>query len=112
MSNRREKLLLDLLDKAEAVQRFVDGKLRSDLDTDRLLRSAIERELHNLGEAMRRLRDLDPQFTARISDWKRIIDFRNLLAHGYDAIDQDIVWQVIIDNLPALIADVRRLQKS
>jgi uncharacterized protein YutE (UPF0331/DUF86 family) len=45
----------------------------------------------------------------RIRDCNNIIAFRNILVHGYDAIDDRIVWNVIEEDLAPLIEDVERL---
>lgn len=51
---------------------------------------------------------VSPRF-ARISEAARIITFRNVIAHGYDAIDDAIVWQAIVDKLPVLRQEARAL---
>ena len=40
---------------------------------------------------------------------RRIIDFRNVIAHGYDGLDNDVVWQAVVDKLPVLLAEARSL---
>lgn len=72
-----------------------------------LLRSAVERQLLILGEAVRRLEALDGTIAARISEHRRIIGLRNIMAHGYDAVDDDVVWQVVTQKLPLLRAEAR-----
>jgi uncharacterized protein with HEPN domain len=110
MPKRADKLLADIVLAAEAVLAFSARKTRQDLDTDLLLRSAVERQLLIVGEAIRQLRDVDPSLVLQISDSKRIIDFRNVLAHGYDVVSVDIVWQVVTDKLPTLLREVRIIQ--
>lgn len=60
-----------------------------------MLRSACERQLEIIGEAMTRLRDSHPAVFERISNGRSIIGFRNRLIHGYDTVDEEIVWDVI-----------------
>jgi uncharacterized protein with HEPN domain len=45
---------------------------------------------------------VEPTVAARITHLKRIISFRNVLIHGYDAIDDEVVWDVIETHLPLL----------
>ena len=52
-----------------------------------MLRAAVEREFEIVGEALSQLAQLDPAVADRISDYRRIIAFRNLLIHGYGQID-------------------------
>ena len=106
MPKRREKLLVDIRKAGLAVLSFVQGKSLDDYAKDLLLRSAVERQLEILGEAVRRLRDLDPILAARISEHQRIIGFRNVLAHGYDVLDENVVWQVVSEKLSVLLGEV------
>ena len=109
MPHRPDKLIADMIAATEAIAAFTAGRARQDYDGDLMLRSAVERQFEILGEALRRLEQLSPELAARISEHRRIIDFRNLIAHGYDAIDSDIVWQVVHDKLPTLLAETRQL---
>ncbi len=79
---------------------------------NRLLRQAVERNFEIIGEAMRRLEKDDPDTAARITDYRRIIAFRNVLIHGYDVIDPAIVWSAVEVDLAPLLADVQVLLNS
>jgi uncharacterized protein with HEPN domain len=41
--------------------------------------------------------------------WPQIIGLRNRLIHGYDAVDLDILWQIIQEDLPPLIAELEKV---
>ena len=73
------------------------------------MRSAVERQLGILGEAIRRLEIVDGALVVQISEYRRIIGLRNIIAHGYDSVDDDIVWQVVEAKLPILLAQSRAL---
>jgi hypothetical protein len=60
------------------------GKTFADYDADPMLRSAVERQLMIVGEALNRLRRIEPELLASITDSRKIIAFRNILGHGYD----------------------------
>jgi uncharacterized protein with HEPN domain len=109
MAHRPEKLLADILAAAAAIDQFVREKSRDDYGSDLMLRSAVERQLEILGEAVRRLEALDPTLVKPISEHRRIIAFRNIIAHGYDGLDDDIVWQVVVEKLPILADEARRI---
>ena len=74
-----------------------------------MLRSAVERQFGIVGEALARLAKDSPEITASIPDHAKIIAFRNILIHGYAAVDDRIVWGVIENYLAALKSKVEEL---
>ncbi|HEU6447292.1 MAG TPA: HepT-like ribonuclease domain-containing protein [Verrucomicrobiae bacterium] len=84
----------------------------ADYEADRLLRSAVERNFEIIGEALNRIRQNDPVLAARIPENRAIIDFRNLLIHGYDSIDHSRVWGVIQNDAPKLHLQITELLKE
>ncbi len=95
-----------LLEDARASAAFILAKTRGlTLDAylaDDVLRPAVERHFEMIGEALNRLAKRDPETAARITGHARIIAFRNVLIHGYDAIDHRRVWDAIANHLPLL----------
>jgi uncharacterized protein with HEPN domain len=65
-----------------------------------LVKSAVERQLGIIGEAVNKVRKLDPQHPIPEAD--RIVQFRNRLIHSYDTIDDHFVWPILQKHLPAL----------
>ncbi len=74
-----------------------------------MLRSAVERQFEIIGEAVGQLARTDETTVERISDYQRIIAFRNILIHGYASVDDRLVWNVVETRLSSLIAEVRHL---
>ena len=109
MSHRPEVLLLDILEAGAAINMFVEGRTLADYGQDLMLRSAVERQFTIIGEALRRLERLDPDLVSHISEHRRIIDFRNIIAHGYEIVDDETVWQAIQDKLPTLLNETESL---
>lgn len=103
------KYLWDARQAAERVQRFVNGKTFADYLVDDLLRSAVERQLEIIGEALGQLRKRFPDVAARVPELARVVGFRNVLAHAYAAVDDMIVWGVVEGSLPPLHAAVLAL---
>lgn len=64
------------------------------------------------GEAMGRLAWHDPDTAARIGEHEHIIAFRNVLIHGYDLVDDMLVWSTIHEKLPPLLAEVENLLRN
>jgi uncharacterized protein with HEPN domain len=112
MKPRTPKLLEDIRDASEFILKSTSGLTLNQFEKDRLLRQAVERNFEIIGEALNRLSRSDPETAARTGDIQRIISFRNILIHGYDIIDNEIVWLIIQDNLPGLLANVKDLLKE
>ena len=72
-------------------------------------RSAVERQLEILGEACFRLVRLEPALIESVANLKLAIDLRNRIIHGYDAVDDEIVFLTVTDDLDALKTDLARL---
>lgn len=104
-----KKCLEDVRQAAELIAQFTAGKDFADYDADAMLRSAVERQFEIIGEAVKRLAKLDAAIYAGIPEKSRIIAFRNILIHGYDVVDNQVVWDVIKYKLPLLSAHVMTL---
>lgn len=105
------KYLFDAQQAAAGIAMFVAGKTVEDYKSDLMLRLAIERQFEIIGEALTRLRKTDPALLERIAESERIIGFRNVLIHGYDAINHDTTWRIIEDKLPILRRELEELLK-
>ena len=103
------KLLEDVRCAAAYILEKTNGKSLDDYLADDLLRPAVERNFEIIGEALNRLGRGDPQTLEQIPDHARIIAFRNILIHGYDAIDDRRVWDAIVNALPQLLRKVQGL---
>ena len=88
---------------------FAAGVTFDDYVDNKMLRSAVERQFEIIGEALNRLSRTDPDTVSKISRSQRIISFRNILIHGYDLVDNTIVWDVIQQDLPNLHKQVQDL---
>ena len=102
------KLLEDVRQAAELILQFATGRTIRDYSENALLRSGIERQFEIIGEAINRLAKLDAATASRISQRRRIIDFRNILIHGYDLVD-NVAWDVVQKDLPALLREIEAL---
>jgi uncharacterized protein with HEPN domain len=109
MPHDAKVLLEDVRLAAEDIEQFTAGKSLSDYLADRLLRAAVERLYIVIGEALARLERTDPGLAAGVTDLRRIIDFRNVLVHGYEVIDPATVWQTTEQHLPVLRAEAEGL---
>jgi uncharacterized protein with HEPN domain len=74
---------------------------------NKMLRRAVEREFEIIGEAMSNILKIDPDFPVKHA--RRIVDLRNLVIHGYDKVDDAIIWGIISRDLPELKAEIDEL---
>lgn len=106
-----EEVLKWLSDIAGSIQN-IDIHLNGERDflvyqSNITIRRAVEREIEIIGEATNRILKVDS--TIAISDARRIVDLRNRVIHAYDAVDDIIVWSVVIRSLPALKLEIEQL---
>jgi len=78
-------------------------RFQKDLKTKR----AIERNVEIIGESANRILKRQPDI--KITDIKKIIDTRNRIIHGYDSVSDDIIWSIVVKNLPVLLIEVSGL---
>jgi len=85
------------------VVEFVTDRSWADYEADPMLRSAVERQFEIVGESLSQLGRAAPDVAARVPDFPRVVAFRNLLIHGYAAIDDRLVWEVATERTAALL---------
>ena len=100
------------LDACDAIAQFTAGNSRDDYLANALLRSAVERQFEIIGEALNRATQLDETIEAQIPELRRIIGMRNRIIHGYDSVDDELLWSVTQTNVPALAKHLRALLDS
>jgi len=106
MTNETKKRLLDVVNACEAIAEFVAGKDFDAYENDRLLRSAVERQFEIVGEALNKAGSAETSLSAHIPEFHRIIGLRNRLIHGYDNVDDEILWDVVQSKLGPLKTQV------
>lgn len=102
MTDKTPKLLVDALGAIDLAIEFVAGFPFSEYATDKMRRSAVERQLEILAEACSRMARIEPELVASITNLKLAIDLRNRIIHGYDSVDDEIVFLTVNEDLPAL----------
>jgi len=84
------------------------GRSRADLDDDRFFNLGLQRLVEIIGEAAARV---SPQTRAHYPHipWQDIVGMRNRLIHGYDVVDSELLWDTIVNDLPPLVAELRKM---
>jgi len=106
------KWLNDIDQACELILTATADRALAEYESDRLLRSGVERNFEIIGEALGRIRKIDPATADRVPECGAIIAFRNLLIHGYDFIDNPRVWQIIKADVPRLREQVAALLRE
>jgi len=100
-----------MVDIANKAIRFVQGVTRETFDNNELLRLSLTHLLQIIGEAARRV---SPDFRAAYPqiDWKAIVGMRSKVVHDYLNVDEDIVWDTVLNELPSLVNELERILNS
>ncbi len=109
MRDEERAHLYDIIQAGRAIQDFTGGCTFDDYVANAMMRGAVERKFEIMGEALNRIRKKNPDLLGHIRECREIISFRNILIHGYDIIDDRIVWAVIQEDLDNLIEDAEHL---
>ena len=107
MTDQAKKYLVDILKAIALVDAFMDEiagfeEYTQDLKT----KSAVERQLGIIGEAVNQYRKLEIEHT--FSSVKQIVNFRNRIIHAYDLVDDAIVWVILKGHIPILKEEARQ----
>ena len=100
-------LLHDTVSAADAIVQITAGMTLADYENDDIRRWAVERQFTIVGEALGVAWKIDRALDRHISSLRDIIDFRNLLVHGYGEVRHDIVWDIITTRVTLLTTEVR-----
>jgi len=77
-----------------------------------MLRSAVERPFEIIGAALNQAEIDSPELYALIPDVRRIVGMRSRIIHGYDNVDDELVWQTIQTHVPPLTQRLTELLES
>jgi uncharacterized protein with HEPN domain len=108
MDNYLFSWLFDIKTSIEEIESyFPNGKVFQFYQEDLKTKRAIERNIEIIGEEMSRILKVEPEIN--ISNSRKIVDARNKIIHGYDEISDDVIWGIIVNNLPVLKMEVEQL---
>ena len=112
MSQRDGRVRLrHMLDHSREAAALISGRSLADLYADRQLNLALVRLLEIVGEAASRTTEEERQLCPSVP-WSQIVGLRNRLIHGYDSVDFDVLWGVVTEDLPKLIAELENCLKG
>jgi len=97
------------LDASTRILSWSDGKSLTDYRADEYMQSAIERQVEILGEALDLADRSDPTLRQILPEVGEIIGMRNVVAHAYFRIDDDLIRSAISTEIPPVRARLREL---
>jgi uncharacterized protein with HEPN domain len=100
--------LEDIEIRCARITEYTQGLEKEELLSDHLRLDAILMNLHTIGEAVK---NLPEELRLRHEDvpWRQISGMRDLVAHVYFAIDLDIVWDTVQNDIPFLLDRIREI---
>jgi uncharacterized protein with HEPN domain len=108
MDNRVKQYLFDIEQSISDVKSYISTvKSLQEYEDDKLIRRAVERELEIIGEALNRILRIDSSI--RIPNARKIVSLRNKIIHGYDEVDNVIIYTVATKHLDILKEDIDKL---
>ena len=110
MELKIQKHLYDIITSINSIYEYLgENRDFNKYSENKLLRRAVERELEIIGEASNRILKFDSEFP--IDNARKIVDLRNWVIHGYDKVDDVIIWGILSNHLPKLKEQVEELMK-
>jgi uncharacterized protein with HEPN domain len=105
---RAQDYLEHILGALERIQRYTAAKAAADFMADTLLQDAVLRNLSIIGEAAHRLLADSPEYAARHPEipLAKIYGMRNRITHAYEEVDMEIVWNLVLFDVPALLPKI------
>lgn len=103
--------LLHMRDSAVAVVQYTSNHTFEEYSENPWDQAAAVRNLEIIGEAANHV---DSEFRKKHSQipWRDIIDFRNVAIHDYIDLDDNMVWNVITKDVPALLVELNKIIES
>ena len=93
--------LEDIVDCCRKIERYIGGLTYEQFCVDEKTIDSVSRNLEIMGEAAKYVaagtRDRMPTV-----EWTRMIGLRDVLIHNYPGVDLEVVWDIIINRVPAL----------
>lgn len=106
--SRDDAYVYDMLESAQAILGYMAGKTWDEFSKDALLQDAVVRRLEIIGEAAGRV-SAETQKKYSYIPWMAMRGTRNRVIHGYDNVQLDIIWDIVQDDLPGLISELKKI---
>ncbi len=108
MSRNESLYLADIQESCEKVLRFTKGMKYKEFVNDDLHFDAVLRNLEIIGEAVKNISEETRQKYPNVK-WRKIAGFRDIVAHEYFGINDETVWDIVENEVPALLGMVKTM---
>lgn len=111
MSRDMDLYFEDIETCCEKILRFTDGLTYEQFKKNDLVYDAVLRNLEIIGEASKHV----PEDIQKIHDqveWRKIAGFRDIVAHEYFGVTDEIVWDIVVNKITQLLKQVRSIRTS
>ena len=110
MDNKINAWLEDIIRSIDEIFYFLPEtrdflEFQKDLKT----KKAVERNIEIIGEAVNRIMNYK-NAKIELQNARQIIGTRNRIAHEYDNISDEVIWTIIIRELPKLKEEIRKIK--
>ena len=109
MKPETQQRILDAVAACHRIEEFTAGLDYDGFSRSVLVRSATERQLEIIGEALNKASSEDARLNFSVPDVPRIVGLRNRLIHGYDAVDDQLIWDIVRSKIRPLRQALERL---
>lgn len=89
------KRIWDAVVACRRIEEFTAGRTWEEFAASALLRAAVERQFEIVGEALNKAAASWPRLVFELPEVPRIVGLRNRLIHGYDVVDDELVWDIV-----------------
>lgn len=111
MDKRIQKWLIDINEAIQIIESYFENEPQDFIlyTKNEMRKKAVERNLEIIGEAVKRILDLDETYAEKITDARPIVNLRNYIIHSYDSVSDENIWSILITHLPKLKNEIESL---
>ncbi len=102
----------DAVTACELILQFIKTMGEAEFYLDLKTKAAVERKFEIVGEALNRIKKIDVDILVEVDNWREIIGFRNVIAHGYDVVEDEIVWDSVNRDIPLLLKQLKKIVEN
>lgn len=106
---RSQKLFInDIIEGIEDIQEFIKDKNYEMFINDKIVINAVIRKIEVIGEAAKNINNKIKENNPDIP-WKKLAQMRDKVIHGYFGVDNNVIWETIINDMPPILKPLKVL---